>query len=152
YYILDLRPQNSLVKFLVERGFTVFVVSWKNPDASMENLGFDDYVSLGPVAALDVAKEITGSPKVNTVGYCIAGTLMSAVVPYLTAKGDDTINSLSLVVSLQDFNAELNDMMTFLGEPEVRYAERHMKERGILDSRSMATMFRMLRANDLIWT
>ncbi len=87
YYILDLRPQNSLVKFLVERGFTVFVISWKNPDASMERLDFEDYVSLGPVAALDVVKEITGSPKVNLVGYCIAGTLISTVPPTSPPKG-----------------------------------------------------------------
>ncbi len=152
FYILDLRPQNSLVKFLVERGFTVFVISWKNPDASMEHLGFEDYVTLGPLAALDIVKEITGSPKVNLVGYCIAGTLVSTIPPCLAAKGDETVNSVTFVVSLHDFNAELNDMMLFLGEPELRYVEQHMKQRGYLDSNSMATMFKMLRANDLIWS
>ena len=95
FYILDLQPYNSMVKFLVEQGFTVFVISWKNPDASMSNIAFDDYVDLGPMAALAVVKEITGAPKINTVGYCIAGTLLSTVPSYLAARGDDSINSLT---------------------------------------------------------
>ncbi len=152
FYILDLQPHNSLVKFLVEQGFTVFVISWKNPDASMENIGFDDYVELGPLAALDIVKEITGSPKVNTVGYCIAGTLLSTVPSYLAARGDDTINSLTFVVTLLDFEEEPTDMTMFLDEPALKYVEQQMKKSGVLDSRSMASMFRMLRANDLIWS
>ena len=92
---------------MVERGFTAYVISWKNPDASMEHISFDDYVSLGPLAALEVVKEITGSPKVNTVGYCIAGGLLATVLPYLAAKGDETINSVTLVVSVLDLHAEV---------------------------------------------
>lgn len=153
YYIVDLQPQNSLVKFLLEHGFTVFVVSWKNPDPSMEHISFDDYVTLGPVTALDVVKQITGSPKVNLVGYCIAGTLISTVPLYLKAKGDTkTVNSVTFVVTLHDFETTPADMMVFLDEPGLRHVEKQMQESGVLDSRSMASMFQMMRANDLIWS
>jgi len=152
YYLLDLRPQNSLMKFLVDQGFTVFVISWKNPDASMANIGFDDYVSLGPLAALEVIKQITGSPKVNTAGYCIAGQLLATTLPYLAAKGDETVNSATFVVTLADFHAEINDLMALFDESALRFAERQIKTRGVLGSREMATMFRMMRANDLIWS
>ncbi len=151
YYILDMQPQNSLVKFLVDQGFTIFVISWKNPDASMEKLSFDDYLTLGPLSALEVVKEITGSPKVNTLGYCIGGTLLSMALPYLAAKKDETVNSATFFVSLQDFS-EVGDTAVFIDEPQVTYIEGQMMERGYLDSRSMAAMFNMLRANDLIWS
>ncbi|HJT57375.1 MAG TPA: class I poly(R)-hydroxyalkanoic acid synthase [Ktedonobacteraceae bacterium] len=151
YYILDMQPQNSLIKFLVDNGFTVFVISWKNPDASMEETSFDDYLTLGPLAALDVIKEITGSQQVNPVGYCIGGTLLSMALPYLKAKGDKTAHSATFFVSLQDFT-EVGDTSVFIDEPQVTYIEGQMMERGYLDSRSMAAMFNMLRANDLIWS
>jgi len=151
YYILDMQPQNSLIKFLVDAGFTLFVISWKNPDASMEEINFEDYLTLGPLAAFDVIKEITASPKINPIGYCIGGTLLSMTLPYLAAKKDDTANSVTFFVSLQDFT-EVGDTSVFIDEPQVRYVEGQMMERGYLDSRSMATMFNMLRANDLIWS
>jgi polyhydroxyalkanoate synthase len=151
YYILDMQPHNSLIKFLVDNGFTVFVISWKNPDASMEDTSFDDYLTLGPLRALDVIKDITGSQKVNAIGYCIGGTLLSMALPYLKAKGDETVNSATFFVSLQDFS-EVGDTSVFIDEPQVTYIEGQMMERGYLDSRSMATMFNMLRANDLIWS
>ncbi|GAC1381613.1 MAG: class I poly(R)-hydroxyalkanoic acid synthase [Ktedonobacteraceae bacterium] len=151
YYILDMQPHNSLIKFLVDSGFTVFVISWKNPDASMEDTTFDDYLTLGPLAALDVIKEITGSQQVNAVGYCVGGTLLSAALPYLKASGDETVNAATFFVSLQDFS-EVGDTSVFIDEPQVTYIEGQMMERGYLDSRSMATMFNMLRANDLIWS
>ncbi|HET8854101.1 MAG TPA: alpha/beta fold hydrolase, partial [Ktedonobacteraceae bacterium] len=128
-----------------------FVVSWKNPDASMEEIGFEDYLTLGPLNALDVIKEITGSPKVNAIGYCIGGTLLSMALPYLVAKKDETVNSATFFVSLQDFS-EVGDTSVFIDEPQVSYAEEQMMKRGYLDSRAMATMFNMLRANDLIWS
>ena len=152
YYVLDLQPQNSYVRFLLEHGFTVYVISWKNPDASMEHISFDDYVSLGPLTALDVVKEITGSPKVNTAGYCIAGTMLATVPPYLAAHGDETVNSVMFVVTLPDMEAEVNDLTVFLGGPELRFVERSMKKRAYLDSKSMATMFNFMRANDLVWS
>ncbi len=151
FYILDMQPKNSLIKFMVDSGFTVFVVSWKNPDASMEEMSFDDYLTLGPLNALEVIKEITGSPKVNPIGYCVGGTLLSAAIPYLVAQGDETINSATFFVALQDF-AEVGDTSVFIDEPQLTYMEGKMAERGYLDSRSMATMFNMLRANDLIWS
>jgi len=152
YYLLDLRPQNSLVKFLVDQGFTVFMISWKNPDPSMADISFDDYVTLGPLTALDIIKEITGSPKVNTAAYCIAGQLQATVLPYLAAKGDETVNSATFVVTLAVMQAEINDLLSLIDEPTLRFAEQQIKARGVLGSREMATMFRMLRANDLIWS
>jgi polyhydroxyalkanoate synthase subunit PhaC len=151
YYILDMQPQNSLIRFLVEQGFTVFVISWKNPDASMEETGFEDYLDLGPLAALDVVKEITGSSKVKPVGYCIGGTLLSMALPYLAAKGDESVDAAIMFVALQDFS-EVGDTAVFMDEPQVAYVEEQMMERGYLDSRQMASMFNMLRANDLIWS
>lgn len=151
FYILDMQPQNSLIKFLVDQGFTVFIISWKNPDASLEETSFDDYLTLGPLAAFDVIKEITGSAKLNVVGYCIGGTLLAMALAYLTAKKDDTVNSATFFVSLLDFS-EVGDTSVFIDEPQVEYIEGQMMERGYLDSRSMATMFNMLRANDLIWS
>jgi polyhydroxyalkanoate synthase len=151
FYILDMQPQNSLIKYLVDQGFTVFIISWKNPDASMEETGFEDYLTLGPLAALDVIKEITGSPKVNAVGYCIGGTLLAMALPYLAAQRDRTVKSATFFVSLLDFS-EVGDTGVFIDEPQVTYIEGQMMEHGYLDNRSMATMFNMLRANDLIWS
>jgi polyhydroxyalkanoate synthase subunit PhaC len=151
YYILDMQPQNSLIKFLVDQGFTVFVISWKNPDQSMEDTTFDDYLELGPLAATAAIKEITGSSTVNPVGYCIGGTLLSMTLPYLAATGDSSVQSATFLVALQDF-AEVGDTAVFIDEPQVAYMEQQMLERGYLESRHMATMFNMLRANDLIWS
>ena len=151
FYILDMRPENSLIRFLVEHGLTVFVISWKNPDASMEETTFDDYLELGPLAALEVTKAITGSRRVHSVGYCIGGTLLSMLLPYLAAKRDRTVESASFFVALQDF-AEVGDTAVFIDEPQVAYIEAQMMERGYLESRHMSAMFNMLRANDLIWS
>jgi polyhydroxyalkanoate synthase len=151
YYILDMQAHNSLIKYMVDQGFTVFVVSWKNPDASLEETSFEDYMELGPLTALKVIKEITGSPTVNAIGYCIGGTLLSMTMPYLASKGDNTISSATLFVSLQDFS-EVGDTGVFMDEPQVMYVEAQMMQRGYLDSRSMSSMFNMLRANDLIWS
>jgi polyhydroxyalkanoate synthase subunit PhaC len=152
YYILDMQPQNSLIKFMVDQGFSVFVISWKNPDASMDDTTFDDYLEQGPLAALRVVKEITGSEseKINPVGYCIGGTLLSMTLPYLAATGDNSVDSATFFVALQDFS-EVGDTAVFIDEPQVVYLEQQMALRGYLDSRQMATMFNMLRANDLIW-
>src|SRR5438105_873971 len=151
YYILDMQPQNSMIKFLVDQGFTVFVISWKNPDASMEDTTFDDYLELGPLAAFDAAKSITGSSTVLPVGYCIGGTLLSMTLPYLAAIGDRSVQAATFFVALQDFS-EVGDTAVFIDEPQVGYIEQKMLERGYLESSHMATMFNMLRANDLIWS
>ena len=151
YYILDMQPQNSLIKFMVDNGFTVFVISWKNPDASMEDIGFDDYLTMGPLNSFEVIRQITGSAKVNPIGYCIGGTLLSMAIPYLAAKGSDVVNSATLFVALQDFT-EVGETSVFIDEPQITYLEGQMMQKGYLDSRSMSTMFNMLRANDLIWS
>jgi polyhydroxyalkanoate synthase subunit PhaC len=151
YYILDMQPQNSMIRFLVDQGFTVFVISWKNPDASMEDTTFDDYLELGPLSALSAVKEICGSETVTPVGYCIGGTLLSMTLPYLAAIGDHSVKAATMFVALQDFS-DVGDTAVFIDEPQVAYVEQQMLERGYLESRHMATMFNMLRANDLIWS
>jgi len=150
YYILDMQPKNSLIKFLVDSGFTVFVISWKNPDASMEDTSFEDYLTLGPLAALATIKEITGSSKVNPVGYCIGGTLLSMALPYLDAQKDETVTCATFFVSLQDFS-EVGDTSVFIDEPQVEYFEGQMMECGYLDSSPLAMNFNMLLSYELIW-
>jgi poly[(R)-3-hydroxyalkanoate] polymerase subunit PhaC len=151
FYILDMQPQNSLIKFLVDQGFSVFVISWKNPDESLEDTTFDDYLDLGPLAAFEAIREITGSPRLTPVGYCIGGTLLSMTLPYLAAIGDTSITAATFFVALQDFS-EVGDTAVFIDEPQVAFVEQKMLERGYLESRHMANMFNMLRANDLIWS
>lgn len=152
FYILDMQPKNSMVKYLVEQGFTVFVVSWKNPDASMDGIGIEDYMDLGLLEAGDVAREITGSPSANVMGYCIGGTLLTMTLAMLAAKGegDKRINSASFMVSLQDFS-RVGDTAVFMDEPGLDLVEQQMMDRGYLDSREMSNMFSLLRSNDLIW-
>jgi polyhydroxyalkanoate synthase len=151
FYILDLQPNNSLIKYMVDNGFSVFVISWKNPSASMEDVSFEDYMTLGPLSAFEVIKNITGAKKINPVGYCIGGTLLSMTIPYLNAKGDDTVESATFFVSLQDFE-EVGDTGVFIDDAQMEYIEGTMAQKGYLDSEAMASMFNMLRANDLIWS
>ncbi len=151
YYIMDMQPKNSLVRFLVGQGFTVFMLSWRNPDASMEGTTIEDYMDLGPLSASDVVREITASPTVNVMGYCIGGTLLSMALAWLAAKGDNRFNSATFMVSLQDFS-KVGDTAVFLGEPTIDFIEQQMMERGYLDSREMSNMFNLLRSNDLIWS
>ncbi|WP_247895817.1 PHA/PHB synthase family protein [Azospirillum brasilense] len=151
YYILDLQPKNSMVRHLVEQGFTVFVISWKNPDASMDGVGFDDYMDLGPLEAADVVRDITGAASINVMGYCIGGTLLAITLAWLAAKGDNRFNAATFMVSLQDFS-HVGDTAVFMGEPAVDFVEQQMMERGYLDSREMSNMFNLLRSNDLIWS
>ncbi|HEX2136771.1 MAG TPA: class I poly(R)-hydroxyalkanoic acid synthase [Microvirga sp.] len=150
YYILDMQPKNSMVRYLVGQGFTVFVISWKNPDASMDSIGIEDYMDLGPLEASDVVRDITGSPKVNVMGYCIGGTLLTMTLAVLAAKGDERFNSATFMVSLQDFS-RVGDTAVFMDEPGIDIIEQQMMERGYLDSREMSNMFNLLRSNDLIW-
>ena len=151
YYILDMRPENSMVNHLVQQGFTVFVVSWKNPDASMEDTEFEDYMELGFLEAANVVREITGSDTVNPMGYCIGGTLLSMTLAYLAAKGEDKVFGPStFMVALQDFE-NVGEMGVFIDEPQVDFMEQQMLERGYLDKSQLYNMFNLLRPNDLIW-
>jgi polyhydroxyalkanoate synthase len=151
FYILDMQPKNSMIRHLVGQGFTVFIVSWKNPDASMDDIGIEDYMDLGPLEASDMAREITGSPTVNAMGYCIGGTLLTLTLGTLAAKGDSRFNAATFMVSLQDF-ARVGDTAVFMDEPAIDLIEQQMMERGYLDSREMSNMFNLLRSNDLIWS
>ncbi len=151
FYILDMQPKNSMVKHLVNQGFTVFMVSWKNPDASMEGTTIEDYMHLGPLEASEVVREITGSKSINVMGYCIGGTLLAMTLARLAAKGDDRFGAATFMVSLQDFT-KVGDSAVFSDEPGVDLVEQQMLERGYLDSREMSNMFNLLRSNDLIWS
>jgi polyhydroxyalkanoate synthase subunit PhaC len=151
FYILDMQPKNSMVHFLVEQGFTVFVVSWKNPDTAMDGTTIEDYLDLGVLEASDVVREISGSPTLNVMGYCIGGTLLAMALAWLAAKGDKRFDSATFMVSLQDFS-KVGDTAVFLGEPAIDFVEQQMLERGYLDSREMSNMFNLLRSNDLIWS
>jgi polyhydroxyalkanoate synthase subunit PhaC len=151
FYILDLQPKNSLVRFLLENGFSVFMISWKNPDAAMEAIGFEDYMREGPLAASDVVREITGAERINPVGYCIGGTLLAIMLAALAAGQDERFGPATFMVSLLDFS-DVGDTAVFIDEPQTEYMERRMLERGYLDSRHMSDMFNLLRANDLIWS
>jgi polyhydroxyalkanoate synthase len=150
FYILDLQPKNSMVRYLTDQGFTVFMVSWKNPDASMDGITIEDYMDLGPLEASDVVREITGSPTVNVMGYCIGGTLLAMTLAWLAARGDERFNAVTFMVSLQDFS-RVGDTAVFMGDESLDLIEQQMMERGYLDSREMSNMFNLLRSNDLIW-
>jgi polyhydroxyalkanoate synthase len=152
YYILDLRPQNSMVNYLLEQGFQVFMISWKNPDSSMEDTKFEDYMTDGPMAAAEVVKDITGSEKINPVGYCVGGTLLAIMLAWLAAGGDENpFQASTFMVALQDFT-DVGETAVFIDEPQVEFMEQQMMERGYLDNRKMANMFNLLRSNDLIWS
>ncbi len=151
FYILDMQPRSSMVKYLVDQGFTVFMVSWKNPDAAMEDITIEDYMQLGPLAASDVIREIIGCAQVNVMGYCIAGTLLAITLAWLAAKGDKRFNAVTFMVSLQDF-AKVGDSAVFADESAVNLIEAQMLQRGYLDSRQMSNMFNLLRPDDLIWS
>jgi polyhydroxyalkanoate synthase len=151
FYILDLQPKNSFIKWAVDQGHTVFVISWVNPDERLAHKGFENYLLEGPIAALDVVEASTGVREVNAIGYCLGGTLLAATLAYLTAKNDDRIGSATYFVALVDFT-DAGDLAVFIDEQQLAVIERRMRKRGYLEGREMATAFNMLRANDLIWS
>ncbi len=151
YYILDLRDKNSFIRFAVEQGHTVFVISWVNPDARLAQKGFDDYMLEGPLAALDAVEKATGERKANIIGYCLGGTLLGATLSYLTAKNEDRIGCATFFVSLLDFSKP-GELGVFIDEAQVENLERKMNERGYLEGSEMAGTFNLLRANDLVWS
>ena len=151
YYILDLREKNSFIRWAVERGHTVFVLSWVNPDAKLAQKGFDDYMVEGPLAALDAVARATGQREVNVIGYCLGGTLLGATLGYLAAKGDERVKSATYFVSLLDFS-QPGELGVFIDEQQVANLEKKMNERGYLDGSEMAGTFNLLRANDLVWS
>ena len=151
FYILDLRPQNSLVKWLTEQGHTVFIVSWVNPTEELMGKQFEDYMAEGPLAAFDAMTEATGETEYNVIGYCIGGTLLASTLAYMAAKGDDRVKSAMYLVTMTDFS-EAGELSVFIDEEQISALEAKMRNQGYLDGQAMATTFNMLRANDLIWS
>ena len=151
YYILDLRPENSFIKWAVDQGHTVFVVSWVNPDAGLAEKKFEDYAKEGVFTALDMIGQATGERQVNALGYCIGGTLLATTLAYMAKVNDDRITSATLLTTLTDF-ANCGELSVFIDEEQLTFLENRMNKDGYLDGRSMAATFNMLRANDLIWS
>jgi len=151
FYILDLREKNSFIKWAVGQGHTVFVVSWVNPDSELAEKSFDDYMSEGPLAALDAIEKATGEKSVNVIGYCLGGTLMASTLAYMAAKGDKRVLSATFFTTMVDFE-EAGELSVFIDEEQLAALEEKMHQRGYLDGADMATTFNMLRANDLIWS
>jgi poly[(R)-3-hydroxyalkanoate] polymerase subunit PhaC len=151
FYVLDLRPDNSFIRWAVAQGHTVFVISWVNPDTRLAAKSFADYMLEGPLAALEAIERATGERKANVIGYCLGGTLLAATLAYLAVKRDDRITSATFFVTMVDF-AEAGELSVFIDEEQLHALEERMKAKGYLEGRDMAQSFNMLRANDLIWS
>ena len=151
FYILDLKPENSFIKWSVEQGYTVFVISWVNPDERLSHLTFEDYMKLGPLAALDAIEKETGERQVSAIGYCLGGTLMATTLAYMAGRGDDRIVACTFFTAQVDFT-EPGELGVFVDDEQLAALEKTMRKRGYLDGGDMATTFNMLRANDLIWS
>jgi polyhydroxyalkanoate synthase len=150
FYVLDLTPEKSFIKWCVDQGITVFCISWVNPDAHLAKKSFEDYVHQGPLAALDAIKLAIGEDKVHTVGYCVGGTLLAITLAVMAARHDERVASATLFASQVDFTYA-GDLKVFVDEEQISALERKMAERGYLEGKTMATVFNMLRSNDLVW-
>lgn len=152
YYILDMRPENSLVKWLTDQGHTVFIVSWVNPDKSMADKGFDAYMHEGVIEALTQIEKATNEQSTNVIAYCIGGTLMSITLAWLKAKGmAERVNSVTFLTTLLDF-ANAGELKLFTDEKQIEAMEKEMQEKGVLSGDALQKTFSMLRANDMIWS
>ncbi|MFN3273086.1 MAG: class I poly(R)-hydroxyalkanoic acid synthase [Paracoccus sp. (in: a-proteobacteria)] len=149
FYILDLKPQNSLIRWLVDQGHTLFVVSWKNPDASMSETGLEDYIA-AYLDAMDKVRDLTEQPKLNVVGYCIAGTTLSLTLALLKARGDDRVNSATFFTTLTDFSDQ-GEFTTFLQDDFVKGIADEVARHGLMRAQLMSRTMSFLRANDLVW-
>jgi polyhydroxyalkanoate synthase len=150
FYILDLRPDNSFVKWCLDQGHTVFMISWANPTKEYANKRFDDYLLEGPIAALNIIEMITKQKKINALGFCIGGTLLGCTAAYLAAKKRNILNSLTFLTTLLDFSIP-GDLGVFIDEKQLALLDEQFAKYGFLDGRNMRSIFNLLRANDLIW-
>lgn len=151
YYILDMRPENSLVRYLLNRGHSVFVVSWINPDSRHREKSFEDYMLDGPLAAINAIEQATGEKKVNILGFCIGGILVTATLAYLAARGEDRIGSATTLASMVDFT-DVGEIGVFVGRDSIESLRTQVRDTGYLDSHYLKDTFSMLRENDLIWS
>jgi len=151
FYILDLKPEKSFIKWCVDQGVTVFVISWVNPDKSLGAKTFEDYMKDGPLAAMDAIERITGEMKVHTMGYCVGGTLLASTLAWLAEKRRVRVTSATFLAAQVDFT-HAGDLLVFVDEAQVSSLERDMQESGVLEGSKMAMAFNMLRSNDLIWS
>jgi polyhydroxyalkanoate synthase subunit PhaC len=150
FYVLDLMPEKSFIKWCVDQGITVFCVSWVNPDAQLAKKSWEDYINEGPLAALEAIKQATGEDQVHSVGYCVGGTLLALALAAMAARGDQRIVSATMMAAQVDFTYA-GDLKVFVDEEQVELLEQRMAERGYLEGKSMVTVFNLLRSNDLIW-
>lgn len=151
FYLFDLRQENSWVRFALERGHTVFMISWVNPDGWLAGKSFEDYVLRGPLSSLDVIQEVTGESSINAVGYCLGGTLLAASLAYLAARGDQRIKSATLLAAMLDFSMP-GELGITIDEAAIAWLEEKSAQRGYLDAPDITILYNMLRENDLIWT
>ena len=151
FYIMDLQPKNSMLRWFVEQGHTVFVISWINPDERYSDIGFDTYLEEGVLVATDVVEQITGENEFNAIGYCLGGTLLSTTLAYMKTKGDTRIRSATYFTTMIDFS-EPGELGVFIDEEQISSLEERMNKEGFLEGSSMAGAFNMMRANDIIWS
>jgi polyhydroxyalkanoate synthase len=150
FYILDLTPEKSFIKWCVDQGLTVFLVSWVNPDASLAHKDFDDYMREGPLAALDAIVKATGEKRIHAIGYCVGGTLLAATLAYMAAKRDNRVVSATFFAAQVDFTYA-GDLKVFVDEEQLAALEQRMEEQGFLEGGKMASTFNLMRSNDLLW-
>ncbi len=151
YYVLDLQPRNSFIKWAADRGHTVFVVSWLNPDETYADKTFGDYMEEGPLAALDAVAEATGEAEVNAIGYCIGGTLLACALAHMAAIGDKRVKSATFLTTMVDF-AEPGELGVFIDDEQLDLMDAHLDRTGYLEGEHMSTVFNLMRDNDLIWS
>lgn len=151
YYVLDLKPENSFIRWAVSEGHTVFVISWVNPDAKLREKDFADYLKEGPLVAMDAMEAATGERSFNLIGYCLGGTLLGAMLAYLRQKQDERINATTFFTAMLDFS-DPGELGVFIDEKQVCQLEKEMETRGYLDGKEMAATFNLMRASDLIWS
>lgn len=151
YYILDMKPKNSFVLWLVKQGYTVFMISWVNPDKALSNKNFENYMLEGPLAAMDAIEQATGERELNVLGYCLGGTLLSATLSHMKAHGDNRVISATFLTTLIDFS-HAGELSIFVDDEQLKNVEERMDDLGYYDGSSMAATFNLLRANEMIWS